>query len=83
MTPLVPFPTCISDAEARIEAAAAEETAIQRILSYGCGLLEGYYRAGGVSKFEYEAGCIYLRRIANQRRAMLQLQHAAVEAGVG
>lgn len=82
ITPVLPFTQCISDAGDGIEAAAADEAAIQRTLASGCGVLHGYYLAGGVSKFEYEAGCTYLRRIASQRLAMLQLQRDAVEAGV-
>ena len=82
MNAVVPFTQTIVDAEACIENAAAEDAAIQRQLSYGCGLLEGYYRAGAVSKFEFESGCIYLRRIANQRLAMLQLQREAIAEGL-
>lgn len=82
ITPVLPFTQCVSNAGDGIEVAAADETSIQRTLASGCGVLNGYYLAGGVSKFEYEAGCTYLRRIANQRLAMLQLQHDAIEAGV-
>lgn len=83
MMPVISFNVTMADAATRIENAAAEEAAIQRQLSNGCGMLEGYYRAGGVSKVEYEAACVYLRRIANQRIAMLELQRDAAAAGLG
>lgn len=82
ITPVLPFTQCVSDAGDGIETAAADDAAIQRTLAGGCGLLNGYYLAGGVSKFEYEAGCVYLRRIANQRLALLQLKRDAIAAGM-
>jgi hypothetical protein len=82
VTTLVPFLQTITDAQDGIENAAAEDAAIKQQLSHGCGLLEGYYRAGGTSKLEYEQGCVYLRRVANQRLGILQLQREAAAAGL-
>lgn len=82
MNAVVPFTQTIADAAMGIENAASDEAAIQRQLSHGCGLLEGYYRAGGVCKVEYEGACVYLRRIAHQRIAIVQFQRDAQEAGL-
>lgn len=78
----VPFNQSISDAEKRIDMAHADTNSIRHALTWGCGLLEGYYRAGAVSKFESESGCTYLRRIANQRVALQDLREQAIAEGL-
>lgn len=78
----VSFTQSIADAEQRIDSANADTTAIRHALTWGCGLLEGYYRAGAVSKFESESGCTYLRRVANQRIALQELREQAIAEGM-
>lgn len=80
---LVAFNQSIVDAETRIDNAPAETHAIRHALTWGCGLLEGYYRAGSVSKFDFEHGCTYLRRCANARTAMQDLREQARAEGLG
>jgi hypothetical protein len=82
MNALVPFTQTVADASTRIENAQAIASEIRQALASGCGLLEGYYRAGGVCKVEYEGGCVYLRRVAHQRLSLLELRDAAIEAGL-
>ena len=82
MTAPVPFNQSIVDAVDRIENANAETHAIRHALTWGCGLLEGYFRAGSVSKFEFESGCVHLRRIANQRVALQDLREQALAEGL-
>lgn len=80
---IVPFGQSVKDAEAAIEHAHADVHSVKHALSHGCGLLKGYYLAGCASKFEYEAGCGYLRRIAEQRQAMQLLREQAIAEGLG
>lgn len=82
MNAIVPFAESISDAERGIEHAHADAHSIKHALTHGCGLLEGYYRAGAVSKFDFEHGCTYLRRIADQRQAMQMLREQAIAEGI-
>jgi hypothetical protein len=79
---VVPFGQSVKDAEDAIENAHADVNSVKHALSHGCGLLKGYYLAGSVSKLEYEAGCGYLRRIAEQRTAMQSLRDSAVLRGM-
>lgn len=78
----VPFAQSVVDAEKRIDMAHADTTSIRHALTWGCGVLEGYYRAGVVPKHESEAGCTYLRRVANQRVALQELREQAIAEGM-
>lgn len=78
----VSFPQSIADAEKRIDTAHADTHSIKHALTWGCGLLEGYYRAGSVSKFEFESACVYLRRCADARTAMNDLREQARAEGL-
>lgn len=82
MMPLVAFPQSVVDAERRIDTASADTHSIRHALTWGCGLLEGYYRAGSVSKVEFEGGCMHLRAAANQRIALQELREQAVAEGL-
>lgn len=82
MMPLVGFNQSITDAESRIDTAHADIHSIRHALTWGCGVLEGYYRAGAVSKFDFEHGCTYLRRLANQRIALQELREQAKAEGI-
>lgn len=78
----VPFPQSIADAEWRIDTAHADTNSIRHALTWGCGLLEGYYRAGSVSKVEFESGCVYLRRCADVRTTSQDLREQALAEGL-
>lgn len=82
MTALQSLETTVKTAERRIETAAETEGDILRALTHGCGTAEGYYLAGGISKLEYDAACAYLRRVANERLAMLNLKQQAIAEGM-
>jgi hypothetical protein len=82
VNPPVPLTQSVQDAETRVDLALAQPESIRHALTWGCGLLEGYYRAGAVSKVEYEAGCAYVRRAANQRLSIHKLQEDAVAEGL-
>lgn len=81
MTPVVSFHQTIVDAEGFIELSAGEAS-IQQALARGLGMLDGYYRAGGTSKVEYEGGAVYLRRCAATRASHVEFERAALRAGV-
>lgn len=83
MNALVPLLQTVADCELRIENAEETEAAINRALTYGCGMAHGYYLAGNVSKFEYQAACDRLRGVAQQRLAMHELRTAALAEGIG
>lgn len=74
MSAVVSFLQAMSDCELRIENAEESDAAINRALTYGCGMAHGYYLAGDVSKYEYAAACDHLRGIADQRIAMHRMR---------
>lgn len=82
MTALQSLETSVQRCERRIENAAANPADITAALREGCGVAEGYYLAGAVSKCEYDAACAYLRRVANQRLAIVELQQQAQAEGM-
>lgn len=82
MNALIPFAQSIEEAEQAIENAHADAHSVKHALTHGCGLLEGYYRAGSVSRFDFEHGCRHLRHIADQRTAMQQLRDEAIRQGL-
>jgi hypothetical protein len=82
VTPVVVFETTVSDCVRGIENANDTRAAVAHARDYGCGMLEGYYRAGSVSRVEYQAACDHVRGVAMQRVAMIQLREDARKAGV-
>ena len=82
MTVLQAFETSVQQGVERIEHAQELEPSIHETLAYGCGVAQGYFFAGVVSRVEYEAACAQLRRVAHERLAMVDLKKQAIAEGL-
>lgn len=82
MTTLKPLEVLVEEGVRRIEHAQELEQSIHEALVHGCGVAEGYFWSGATSKVEYEAACAQLRRVAQQRLALLQLKQQAKAEGL-
>lgn len=70
MSAIVTFAQLLSDCELRIERAEESQPAIERALTYGCGMAHGYFLAGGISEPEFAGACARMSEAANQRLRM-------------
>ena len=82
MTVLQAFETSVQQGVERIEHAQELAPSIHEVLIHGCGVAEGYFWAGATSRVEYEAACAQLRRVANERLALLDLKKQAIAEGL-
>lgn len=83
MTPPVAFADTLAEAELRLEGAGEEPTAMRHALTWGCAVLEGYFRAGLATRTDFDTGCHRLRTIVRQRVALRELREALVAGGIG
>jgi hypothetical protein len=82
MTVLKPLEALVQEGVRRIEHAQELEQSIHEALVHGCGVAEGYFWAGATSRVEYDAACAQLRRVANERLALLDLKQQAIAEGM-
>lgn len=82
MTVLKPLEALVQEGVRRIENAQELEQSIHEAMIHGCGVAEGYFWSGATSRVEYEAACAQLRRVAQQRLALLDLKQQAIAEGM-
>lgn len=82
MTALQSLEVSVQQGIQRIEHAMELEPSIHEALVHGCGIAEGYFYAGAVSRVEMQAACAALRRVANERLALLDLKKQAIAEGM-
>lgn len=81
-TELVPFATALARGVRRIDNAREARADLGGALRYSCGVVEGYYLAGAITRPAYLDACGALRRAFHARLALLELKREAIKEGL-